>query len=104
MFQKLNVPILGLVENMSYHLCPKCGHREEIFGHGGARAAAKKLGFPFLGEIPLDVNVRVQSDSGKPVALDGSTPYGKAFQDVAAAVAKQVETAGSRVDEGIQIE
>ncbi|MBI4166629.1 MAG: Mrp/NBP35 family ATP-binding protein [Acidobacteria bacterium] len=104
MFQKLNVPILGVVENMSYYLCPKCGHREEIFGHGGARAAAEKLGFPFLGEIPLDVNVRVQSDCGKPVALDGSTPYGKAFQEVANAVAKQVDAAGSKVDEGIQIE
>lgn len=104
MFQKLNVPILGLVENMSYYLCPKCGHREEIFGHGGARAAAEKLGFPFLGEIPLDINVRMQSDSGKPVALDGSTPYGKAFLEVANAVAKQVEAAGNKVDEGIQIE
>lgn len=104
MFQKLNVPILGLVENMSYYLCPQCGHREEIFGHGGARAAAEKLGFPFLGEIPLDINVRVQSDSGKPVALDGSTPYGKAFQDVADGVAKQISAAAEKVDEGIQIE
>jgi ATP-binding protein involved in chromosome partitioning len=104
MFQKLNVPILGLVENMSYYLCPKCGHREEIFGHGGARAAAEKLGFPFLGEIPLDINVRVQSDNGKPVALDGSTPYGKAFQDVANAVAKQVSAAANKVDEEIRIE
>jgi len=104
MFEKLNVPILGLVENMSYYLCPKCGHREEIFGHGGARAAAKNLGFPFLGEIPLDVNVRVQSDSGKPVALDGETPYGKAFQEIAAALAEQVKSRQDAGNAGIQIE
>ena len=104
MFQKLNVPILGLVENMSYYLCSSCGHRDEIFGHGGARAAAEKLGFPFLGEIPLDIHVREQSDSGKPVALDGSTPYGKAFQDVASAVAKQVGERASKADDAISIE
>jgi ATP-binding protein involved in chromosome partitioning len=104
MFQKLNVPILGIVENMSYYLCPKCGHREDIFGHGGARAAANKLGFPFLGEIPLDINVRIQSDIGKPVALDDTTPYGKAFQEVAGAVAAQISIAGYKVEEGITIE
>ena len=104
MFQKLNVPILGVVENMSYHLCPECGHREDIFGHGGARAAAEKLGFPFLGEIPLDIRVRVQSDSGKPVALDSSTPYGKAFQDITGAVAAQIGVLGSKAAEEIQIE
>jgi ATP-binding protein involved in chromosome partitioning len=90
MFQKLNVPILGIVENMSYYLCPKCGHREEIFGHGGAREAAAKLGYPFLGEIPLDVNIRIKSDGGQPVALDDSTAYGKAFHEIARAVAEQV--------------
>ena len=104
MFQKLNVPILGIVENMSYYLCPKCGHREDIFGHGGAREAASRLGFPFLGEIPLDSNVRLQSDSGKPVALDEGTPYGKAFREIAGAVAAQVSIAGYKVDEGISIE
>src|SRR3989442_5406753 len=78
MFQKLKVPILGVVENMSTYVCPKCGHQEAIFGHGGARAAAEKLGLPFLGEIPLDPAIPVQSDSGKPVALDPATPYGKA--------------------------
>ena len=71
MFQKMNVPILGIVENMSYYVCRQCGHREEIFGHGGAREAAKKLNYSFLGEIPLDLSIREQSDSGKPVALDG---------------------------------
>ncbi len=104
MFQKLSVPILGIVENMSYHLCPKCGHREEIFGYGGAREAAGKLSLPFLGEIPLDVNVRIQSDNGKPVALDETTVYGKAFQEVAGAVAAQISMAGYRLEEGISIE
>jgi ATP-binding protein involved in chromosome partitioning len=90
MFQKLNVPILGIVENMSYYMCPKCGHRDEIFGYGGAREAAKKLALPFLGEIPMDVKIRVESDGGRPVALDASTEYGKAFHEIARNVAAQV--------------
>jgi ATP-binding protein involved in chromosome partitioning len=104
MFQKLSVPILGIIENMSYYLCPQCGHREEVFGHGGAREAAAKLGFPFLGEIPLDSTIRIQSDSGKPVALDESTPYGKAFQEVAAALAAQISIANFQAGEEIRIE
>jgi ATP-binding protein involved in chromosome partitioning len=90
MFQKLNVPILGVVENMSYYLCPQCGHREEIFGSGGARQAAAKLGYRFLGEVPIDINIRVKSDAGQPVALDESTAYGKAFHEIARALAEQV--------------
>jgi len=104
MFQKLNVPILGIIENMSYYRCPQCGHREEIFGHGGAQEAAKKLNFAFLGEIPLDPSIRVQSDSGKPVALDDSTVYGKAFREVAGALAAQISSANYRLAEDIQIE
>ncbi len=104
MFQKLNVPILGIIENMSYYLCPKCGHREEIFGHGGAREAAKKLNFAFLGEIPLDLSIREQSDSGKPVALDDSTVYGKAFQQVAGALAAQISIGNFQTAEDISIE
>jgi ATP-binding protein involved in chromosome partitioning len=67
MFQQVNVPILGVFENMSYFLCPHCGGRSEIFSHGGARAEAEKLGVPFLGEAPLDMAIREGSDSGKPV-------------------------------------
>lgn len=104
MFQKLNVPILGIVENMSYYLCPKCGNREEIFGHGGAREAAKKLNYAFLGEIPLNLSIRENSDSGKPVALDGSTVYGKAFQDVAAALTEQVNALAKDSQGDISIE
>jgi ATP-binding protein involved in chromosome partitioning len=104
MFQKLNVPILGIVENMSYYLCPQCGHREEIFGHGGAREAAKKLNVAFLGEIPLDLSIRQQSDSGKPVALDDSTIYGKAFQEIAGALASQISMGSFEKAEDISIE
>jgi len=99
MFRKLNVPILGLIENMSYHLCPQCGHREEIFGHGGARNAAKQMGLSFLGEIPLDISIRLKSDSGQPVALDESTPHGKAFRDAAAALVGEVGRAQDELAE-----
>ena len=104
MFRKLNVPILGVVENMSYHVCTQCGHREEIFGHGGARQAASKMGLPFLGEIPLDLAIRVQSDAGKPVALDDTTAHGKVFQEVAGALAAQVSIANFQAGQGITIE
>lgn len=64
MYRKLSVPSLGIVENMSYYLCPKCGHRDEIFGHGGAEAAARRFNVPFLGGIPLNVAIRKNGDSG----------------------------------------
>jgi ATP-binding protein involved in chromosome partitioning len=67
MFKKVNVPVLGIVENMSYFQCPHCGTRSDIFGHGGARHEAEKLGVPFLGEIPLHMSIRTTSDAGTPV-------------------------------------
>jgi len=69
MFEKVNVPVLGLIENMSYFCCPECGHRSEIFGHGGARVEAEKLGTEFLGELPLKLAIREMSDAGTPVVL-----------------------------------
>jgi ATP-binding protein involved in chromosome partitioning len=97
MFKKLNTPILGIVENMSYYVCSHCGERDEIFGHGGARAAAERLGYPFLGEIPLSSLIRSRSDSGEPVALDDeSTPHGKAFQEVSGALGAQISVANAR--------
>ena len=66
MFKKVNVPILGVIENMSTHVCKNCGHEEHIFGHGGARREAEKLGVKFLGEIPLDLSIRQNADEGKP--------------------------------------
>lgn len=69
MFGTLNTPILGLIENMSSYVCPNCGHEEHLFGHGGVRAEADKMGVPFLGEIPLSLDVRLAGDAGRPVAL-----------------------------------
>jgi ATP-binding protein involved in chromosome partitioning len=69
MFRKVDVPVLGIVENMSYYICPKCGHRAEIFSHGGARLEAERLGVEFLGEIPLDTVIRETSDDGKPIVV-----------------------------------
>ncbi|NVN13624.1 Mrp/NBP35 family ATP-binding protein, partial [Nguyenibacter vanlangensis] len=67
MFRKMDVPVLGIVENMSYFCCPNCGHRTDLFGHGGARAEAEAIGVPFLGEIPLLADIRASADAGAPV-------------------------------------
>ncbi len=78
MFGKLKTPVLGLVENMSTYVCPNCGHESHIFGHGGVAAEARKLGLPFLGELPLALDVRVAGDAGTPVAATDSplaAPY-----------------------------
>ncbi|PYV16818.1 MAG: hypothetical protein DMG21_10430 [Acidobacteria bacterium] len=104
MFRKLNVPILGVIENMSAYVCPECGHREEIFGHGGARAAAKKMDLSFLGEVPLDPRIRVQSDAGRPSALEESAGDAKAFYEIADALAAQVRALGREVAQEIKIE
>jgi ATP-binding protein involved in chromosome partitioning len=70
MFEKVNVPVLGIIENMSYYVCAHCGQREEIFDNGGGRRAAEELGVPFLGEIPIYTSIRVSGDVGKPIVLD----------------------------------
>jgi len=72
MFAKTNTPVLGMIENMSAYICPNCGHADHLFGHGGARAEAERLGIPFLGEIPLDIEIRRAADDGAPVALRDS--------------------------------
>lgn len=92
MFEKVDVPVLGIVENMSYHICSNCGHREEIFGHGGARKEAEKLGTPFLGEIPLHIAIRETSDGGTPIVVsqpDGE--HAKAYRAIAEKVWAKVE-------------
>ena len=87
MFRKVDVPILGVVENMSYFCCPNCGHRSEIFAHGGARACAEQLGVDFLAEIPLDVAIRETSDGGRPIVVsDPESPQAKAYLDLASSV------------------
>jgi len=84
MFQRVNVPILGVVENMSYFLCPSCGTRSDIFGHGGARHEAERLKVPFLGEVPLDMSIRETSDSGLPiVATQPDSAHAKIYRSIA---------------------
>ncbi len=87
MFNKTSVPIIGLVENMSYFNCTKCGERHNIFGHGGAENEAKKRNIPFLGAVPLDMEVRERSDSGEPiVAAKPDSPHSLIYKDIAAQV------------------
>ena len=92
MFKQVKVPLLGIVENMSYFVCPHCGGRTEIFAHAGARHEAEALGVPFLGEIPLDAAIRAHSDDGKPVvaSMPGS-PQAEAYIDIARSVAATLE-------------
>ena len=88
MFEKLGVPVFGIIENMSYFLCPHCGERTEIFGYGGARAAADELGLDFLGELPIDPNVRKGGDTGAPIVeTDPDSPVARAFLEIAQKVA-----------------
>src|SRR5579862_4393784 len=82
MFRKTEVPVLGIVENMSYFLCPHCGERSDVFGHGGARAEAARLGVPFLGEIPLELRIRETSDAGTPiVAAEPKSAWADAYRE-----------------------
>ena len=92
MFNKVNVPVLGIVENMSYFQCPECGTRSDIFGHGGARHEAERLGVPFLGEVPLHMSIRENSDAGTPVVEnqpDG--PHAKIYRAIAEQVRAQLK-------------
>lgn len=87
MFEKVEVPILGVVENMSYFVCPNCGSRHDVFSHGGARAEAEKLGVPFLGEIPLTMSIREGSDGGRPIVVaEPNGPHAAIYRDIAARV------------------
>ncbi len=91
MFRKVNVPVLGIVENMSYYICRHCGEREEIFGHGGGRKTASMLGVPFLGEVPLDPKVVVGGDTGEPiVSSDPDSPAAQAFKELARQIVEQI--------------
>lgn len=95
MFRRVDVPVLGLVENMSYFLCPKCGERTEIFSHGGAKVEAERLGVPFLGEVPLEPVIRETSDAGLPVvATKPDSPYAKIYRGIAERVRAQLVSQG----------
>jgi ATP-binding protein involved in chromosome partitioning len=92
MFKKVNVPVLGIVENMSYFQCPHCGTRSDIFGHGGARHEAEKLGVPFLGEIPLHIAIRTASDSGNPVVeSEPDGPHAAIYRAIGGKVREQLQ-------------
>jgi len=93
MFKRVNVPVLGIVENMSMFICPKCGERSDIFGHGGARREAERLGVPFLGEVPLEMSIRETSDAGLPiVATQPDSPHAAAYRVIAANVRDQLDS------------
>ncbi|MEZ5667114.1 MAG: iron-sulfur cluster carrier protein ApbC [Alphaproteobacteria bacterium] len=91
MFKRTEVPILGIIENMSTYVCPNCGHEAHLFGHGGAKREAEALGVPFLGEIPLHLTIREKSDAGEPVALGpDDDPHAAAFRTIARKVWDQL--------------
>ncbi|MEK9552407.1 MAG: P-loop NTPase, partial [Alphaproteobacteria bacterium] len=94
MFRKVNVPVLGIVENMSHFICTDCGGRHDIFGHGGAAAEAARIGAPFLGEVPLEMAIRATSDEGTPVvAKDPGGPHAAHYTAIAGAVMAQLDGA-----------
>lgn len=96
MFQRVNVPILGVVENMSYFMCPHCGERSDIFGHGGARHEAEEIGVPFLGEVPLHMRIREMSDAGLPILVsDPQSPQAEIYRNIARAVQASMGRVGA---------
>ncbi len=91
MFRKVDVPVLGIIENMSLFVCPNCGHESHIFSHGGARLEAEKLGVEFLGELPLDIEIRETSDSGRPIVVSQpDSPHAKTFIAIAERIRDKV--------------
>jgi ATP-binding protein involved in chromosome partitioning len=101
MFRRLEVPVLGVVENMSYFVCPHCGERTDIFDHGGARRMAEKMGVPFLGEVPLDPKIRMGGDTGLPVTVtEPDSPLGQAFVALSQQVAAKVSVLNAQAAQG----
>jgi ATP-binding protein involved in chromosome partitioning len=100
MFQRVNIPVLGIIENMSYFICPKCGERSDIFGHGGAKNEAEKLGIPFLGGVPLHMDIRSTSDEGTPiVASSPGSVHAQIYRDIAARAWEQLQGgSGTRLE------
>ncbi|MEZ5830281.1 MAG: iron-sulfur cluster carrier protein ApbC [Dongiaceae bacterium] len=102
MFRKVDVPVLGIIENMSYFFCPHCGQRSDIFSHGGARREAERFGVDFLGEIPLDIAIRETSDGGNPIVVsDPKSPHAAAYRDIAQKV--WAKLAGTQARQGPRI-
>ena len=97
MFQKVQVPLLGIIENMSYFTCPHCHEKTEIFSHGGGKVAADKLKVPFLGEIPIDPAIREGGDTGRPIVVSNpDSPQAKAFVQIASHLAAQISVMNSK--------
>jgi ATP-binding protein involved in chromosome partitioning len=97
MFRNLHVPVLGIVENMSLFRCPECGHESHIFDHGGGEEAARSMKVPFLGEVPLDVAIRVSGDEGRPVPeAEPGSERAQIFEQIARKLAAQVSIRGSQ--------
>ena len=91
MFKKTGTPILGIIENMSYFICPCCGARSDIFGHEGAKQTAEKMSEPFLGEIPLDMAIRQNADKGTPIVVSApNSPYSQAYLDIAQKIIQRI--------------
>jgi ATP-binding protein involved in chromosome partitioning len=104
LFNSLKTPVLGLVENMSYYVCPHCNEKDYIFGNGGTKKAAARLELPFLGELPLSKKIREDSDAGEPtVAADPEGEYAKAYQAIAAQLAAQVSIRSMSEDASVKI-
>ena len=94
MFRKVDVPVFGIIENMSYFLCPSCGHESQIFSRGGARREADKLGMEFLGEIPLDIEIRETSDDGRPIVVSHpESPHAQTYRAIADRIWEKVAQA-----------
>jgi len=92
MFRKVDVPVFGIIENMSYFLCPDNGKRYDIFGHGGAKKEAERMGVDFLGEVPIEIEIRERSDAGTPItAANPDSPAAKNYQAIADAVWAKIE-------------
>ena len=104
MFRKVNIPVLGIIENMSCLVGPSCGETSDIFGTGGAKAEAERLGLPFLGGIPLDMDIRATSDAGTPIVAESpSSPHSKAYKKIAETITAQLER-GARTGPAIIME
>ncbi|MEO0620437.1 MAG: iron-sulfur cluster carrier protein ApbC [Pseudomonadota bacterium] len=105
MFRQVDVPVLGIIENMSYFLCPSCGERSNIFGHGGAKNEADKLGIPFLGEVPLHMDIREKSDAGQPVVASApESAHSKIYRGIASQAWNAIAASGAKAAPSITIQ
>jgi len=103
MFEKVNVPVLGIIENMSTHVCSECGHEEHIFGEGGAKKMSEEAGIEMLGELPLDIRIRMGSDSGQPVMVtDPKGNLAAAYRSIATRIISEVEALEEAKSDGNQ--